>query len=53
LSVKNDNGGAFANISHVQRVSTWAGQPPAAAPKKAGEVKEVRYQATYVFLGSR
>jgi hypothetical protein len=51
LQVKNENGGRYARVKHIQRVDTWAGRAPAARPTRAGEMKEVRYQATYVFWG--
>jgi hypothetical protein len=53
LETKNDNGGGYATVTHIQRVDTWAGKAPAIAPTKAGETKAVRYQATYVFLGDK
>lgn len=51
LQVKAENGGRFAKVTHIQRLDTWGGRPPAAAPLKPGDTKEVRYEATYVFLG--
>jgi hypothetical protein len=51
VDVRNENGGRFANVRHVQRVDTWAGLPPAAAPTKPGETVEARYEATYIFWG--
>jgi hypothetical protein len=45
--------GRFARVIAVQRVDTWGGQMPAAAPARAGEVREARYQATYIFSGAR
>jgi Protein of unknown function (DUF3455) len=53
LETKAENGGRFARVTHVQRIDTWGGRAPAAAPTKAGETREVRYEATYVFLGDR
>jgi hypothetical protein len=53
LEVKSENGGRFAKVTNIQRVDTWGGKPPAAAPAKAGETKEVRYEATYVLLGDK
>jgi hypothetical protein len=53
LEVASEGGGRFAKVTHIQRVDTWAGKAPAAAPTKMGETKEVRYQATYVFWGDR
>jgi hypothetical protein len=52
LEVKSDSRGRFANVTHVQRVDTWGGKAPAIKPAKAGDVAEVRYEATYVFFGS-
>ena len=52
LEVKSENRGRFAKVTNIQRVDTWGGQPPAIKPTKAGELKEVRYEATYVFLGN-
>ena len=49
--MKTENQGRFAKVTHVQRVDTWAGRPPAAAPVKAGDVQEVPYQATYILWG--
>jgi hypothetical protein len=40
-------------VSHVQRIDTWGGQAPTAKPKEAGEMKKVRYHATYAFWGER
>jgi hypothetical protein len=51
LEVKNENGGAYAKVTHIQRVDTWAGQMPAVGPAKAGETARVPYQATYIFWG--
>ena len=51
LEVKNENGGRYSKVTNIQRVDTWAGRAPGAAPTKAGETKEVRYQATYVLWG--
>ena len=51
VDVKNENGGRFTHVTHIQRVDTWAGLPPAAAPSKAGETAKVRYEATYIFWG--
>ena len=53
LEVKNENGGAYARVTHVQRVETWAGLKPAVRPTKAGETIKVPYQATYIFWGDR
>jgi hypothetical protein len=43
--------GRFEKVTHIQRIDTWGGQPPAARPQKEGETKKVRYHATYVFWG--
>jgi hypothetical protein len=51
LEAKNTNGGSYAKVTHVQRVDTWGGLKPLAAPKAAGETVEVPYHATYVFWG--
>src|SRR5262249_28075945 len=53
LHVTCENGGGFGKVTHIQRVDTWAGQPPSERPTKAGETKQVRYHATYVFWGER
>jgi hypothetical protein len=53
LETKAEGSGRFAHVRHVQRVDTWGGRAPAAAPAKASETREVRYEATYVFLGDR
>jgi hypothetical protein len=53
LEVKNENGGQYAKVTHIQRVDTWAGLKPTAAPTKVGEISKVRYQATYIFWGDR
>lgn len=53
LEVKAEGGGRFSKVTHVQRVDTWGGRPPAVAPAKAGDKTVVRYEATYVFLGKR
>jgi hypothetical protein len=53
LDAKSENGGRFAKVTNIQRIDTWGGQAPAAAPAKAGETRDVRYEATYVFLGDR
>jgi hypothetical protein len=45
--------GRFVEVTHIQRIDTWGGQPPAAAPRKEGEVQKVRYHATYAFWGGR
>jgi hypothetical protein len=42
--------GTFARISHIQRVDTWAGRPPAKAEKAdEGKTVRVKYEATYYF----
>jgi len=51
LETKSENGGRFANVTHIQRVATWGGRAPATPPAQAGETRQVRYEATYVFLG--
>jgi len=53
LEAKAENGGRFANVTHIQRIDTWGGRAPAVAPMKVGETKEVHYEATYVFFGDR
>ena len=53
LAAKGDGKGRFAKVAFVQRVDTWGGKAPAAAPAKAGETQGVHYHATYVFLGDR
>lgn len=51
LEVKNEKGGSYAKVTHIQRVDTWAGLKPSVEPTKAGEAVRVPYQATYVFWG--
>jgi hypothetical protein len=41
--------GIFAPVTHVQRVNTTGGIPPADAGLTVGEVKEVAYTAEYYF----
>lgn len=53
LEAKAENGGRYSHVTHIQRLDTWGGRAPTAAPTKAGETREVRYEATYVFLGDR
>jgi hypothetical protein len=53
LEVKSESGGRLAKVTNVQRVDTWGGLAPEAAPKKAGDTQAVRYEATYVFLGDK
>ena len=53
LEAKAENGGRYSYVTHIQRLDTWGGRAPSAAPTKAGETREVRYEATYVFLGDR
>jgi hypothetical protein len=53
LGAKSENGGRFAKVTNIQRVDTWGGMVGPAAPTKVGETKEVRYEATYVFLGDK
>jgi hypothetical protein len=53
LESDGEHGGRFAHVTHIQRLDTWGGKAPATAPTKAGETREVRYEATYVFLGDR
>jgi len=50
LEAKGDGKGRFGKVSFIARVNTWAGSPPATPPAKAGAVKEVHYQATYIFF---
>jgi hypothetical protein len=45
--------GRFGEVTFIARIDTWAGRAPATKPDKAGAVKEVRYQATYIFYGPR
>jgi hypothetical protein len=51
--VKNENGGHYARVTHIQRVDTWAGKKPAVGPTKPDETHKVPYQATYIFWGDR
>src|SRR5579864_7212054 len=37
LEVKNENGGSYAKVTHIQRVDTWAGLKPSVRPTKPGE----------------
>jgi hypothetical protein len=53
LEAKGTPTGRFAKVTHVQRIDTWSGQPPTAKPKEEGEIKKVRYHATYAFWGER
>ncbi len=53
LEVTGEPTGRFAKVTHIQRIDTWAGQPPAAPPKKEGETCKARYHATYAFWGGR
>jgi hypothetical protein len=43
--------GRFEGAAFITRVDTWGGREPTTKPDKIGAVKEVRYQATYVFWG--
>jgi hypothetical protein len=52
LEAKSASGPPFAKVTHIQRIDTWGGLPPG-GPGKVGEVREVRYHATYVFWGDR
>jgi hypothetical protein len=51
----NEGAGAFAKVTYIQRVDTWAGLPPAAGATKenAGRQVRVRYEATYRFFGPK
>ncbi|MBI3409149.1 MAG: DUF3455 domain-containing protein [Planctomycetes bacterium] len=51
LEGKNENGGLYAKVSHIQRADTWAGKMPSMKPTMAGQVANVPYQATYIFWG--
>jgi hypothetical protein len=54
LEGKGDGGkGRFSGVTFIARIDTWAGREPASKPEKVGAVKEVRYQATYVFFGPK
>ncbi len=52
LEAKTASGPPFAKVTHILRIDTWGGFPPG-APGKVGEVREIRYHATYVFWGDR
>jgi hypothetical protein len=53
LEAKGDGGdGRFGKVTAIARVDTWAGRAPTTRPDKVGAVREVRYQATYVFYGT-
>jgi hypothetical protein len=43
--------GRLSLVKYIQRLDTWAGQPPAATGDKAGKLVSRKYQATYVFYG--
>lgn len=54
LRVKAHEGkGVFDRVTYIQRVDTWAGQPPtiAATKEQAGKEVRVKYEATYRFWG--
>jgi Protein of unknown function (DUF3455) len=53
-ATKWEGKGKFTRVKYIQRVETWAGQPPARKPTRAkvGKQVEVKYQATYVFYGA-
>jgi hypothetical protein len=53
LNVTGEPTGRVKKVSHIQRIDTWAGQPPDAKPRREGEVKKVHYHATYTFWGER
>jgi uncharacterized protein DUF3455 len=53
LEAKAEGGGRYSHVTHIQRLDTWGGKAPSTAPSKAGDTREVRYEATYVFLGDR
>jgi hypothetical protein len=53
LATKRENGGRFAKVTRIQRVDTWGGRAPTTPPAQAGETRQVRYEATYVFLVPR
>jgi hypothetical protein len=53
LEKTGEKTGRFRHVTHVLRIDTWGGQAPAAAPAKAGDVREVRYHATYAFFGAK
>jgi hypothetical protein len=53
LAVKNENGGRFANVTHIQRVDTWGGMKPAAPPTGPTDTVSMPYQATYIFWGDK
>jgi hypothetical protein len=53
LEATGEPTGRFAKVTHIQRLDTWAGQPPATPPKKEGETWKARYHATYAFWGVR
>jgi hypothetical protein len=53
LAPKAAGSGRFSHVTHVQRLDTWGGKAPSTAAAKAGETREVHYEATYVFLGGR
>jgi hypothetical protein len=45
--------GRFDGAAFIARVDTWGGREPTTKPDKIGAVKEVRYQATYIFWGEK
>jgi uncharacterized protein (TIGR03000 family) len=50
-----EGGGKLGKVTYVQRVSTWAGRPPAEAADEANPTAEkaMKYQATYIFYGPK
>jgi hypothetical protein len=53
LEVTGEPTGRFKKVSHIQRIDTWAGQPPTSKPRKEGEINKAHYHATYAFWGER
>jgi hypothetical protein len=53
LRVEGRSGnGVFSPVTYIQRVDTWAGQPPdSASADRVGTRVRVKYEATYRFFG--
>ena len=47
--IRNDGPGVFHGVTHIQRVNTGGGQPPAGNGEFSGEVRNVPYTAQYFF----
>ena len=49
----NEGKGVFGKVTYIQRVDTTGGNAPAQPPKDGKDIKEVKYEAIYVFYGTR